>query len=68
MLIGTIYLKQTHLILRDVDGSEVSITLEDSLDLYTFIKEHKRGIELRIQENWQDFITTIDQTNSDIVQ
>ncbi len=68
MLIGTTYLKQTHLILRDVDGSEVSLTLEDSLDLYTFLKEHKRGIELRIQENWQDFITPIDQTNSDSVQ
>jgi hypothetical protein len=68
MLIGTIYLKQTHLILRDVDGSEVSIPLEDSLDLYTFIKEHKKGIEQRIQENWQDFITSIDQTNSDSVQ
>jgi hypothetical protein len=68
MLIGHIYLKQTHLILRDVDGSEVSLTLEDSLDLYTFIKEHKRGIELRIQENWQEFISKIDQTTEDIVQ
>jgi hypothetical protein len=62
MLIGTIYLRQTHLILRDVDGSEVSLTLEDVLELYAFIKEHKKGIELRIQENWQEFLTSIDQT------
>ncbi len=68
MLIGTIYLKQTHLILRDVDGSEESITLEDALDLYTFIKEHKKGIELRIQENWQDFLTSIDQAKSNSVE
>jgi hypothetical protein len=68
MLIGTIYLKQTHLILRDVDGSEESITLEDALDLYTFIKENKKGIELRIQENWQEFISKIDQTAEDSVQ
>jgi hypothetical protein len=68
MLIGTTYLTQTHLILRDVDGSEVSLPLEDSLELYTFIKEHKKGIEQRIQENWQDFITSIDQRDCDSVK
>ncbi len=67
MLIGYTYLTQTHLILRDVDGSEVSLTLDDTLELYTYIKEHKKGIEQRIQENWQEFITSIDQTE-DVVQ
>jgi hypothetical protein len=68
MLIGTTYLTQTHLILRDVDGSEVSVTLDDTLELYTFLKEHKKGIEQRIQENWQEFITCLDQRESDSVQ
>jgi len=68
MLIGYTYITQTHLILRDVDGSEVSIRLEDSLELYTFLKEHKKGIELRIQEHWQEFITSIDQVISDGVE
>ena len=68
MLIGTKYLTQTHLILRDVDGSEESITLEDALEIYTYIKEHKKGIEQRIQENWQDFLTSIDQARSDSVE
>jgi hypothetical protein len=68
MLIGTTYLTQTHLILRDVDGSEVSVTLDDTLELYNFIKEHKKGIEQRIQENWQEFITCLDQRESDSVQ
>ena len=67
MLIEHIHLTQTQLILKDVDGSEVSLPLEDRLDLYTFIKEHKKGIEQRIQENWQEFITSIDQTE-DVVQ
>ena len=39
MLIGHTYLTQTHQILRDVDGSEVSLPLEDCLDLYKFIDE-----------------------------
>ena len=67
MLLGRMYLTQTHLILRDVDGSEVRITLDDSLDLYTFLKEHKKGIEQRMQENWQEFSSTVareDQENS----
>jgi hypothetical protein len=57
MLIGTIYLKQTHLILRDVDGSEESLTLEDALDVYAFVKEHLQEIEERRNMNWQEFIT-----------
>ena len=68
MLIGTKYLTKTHLILRDVDGSEVSLTLEDTLELFTYIKEHKKGIEQRIQENWQDFLTSIDQAKSNSVE
>ena len=65
MLLGHITLTQTHLILRDVDGSEVSVTLEDSLDLYTFLKEHKKGIEQRIQENWQEFLNTVVQEDQE---
>jgi hypothetical protein len=56
MLIGTISLKQTHLVLKDVDGSEVSLTLDDGLDLYHFVKDHMREFEERRQVNWQAFM------------
>jgi hypothetical protein len=71
MLLGNISLKQTHLILKDVDGSEVSVTLEDALDLYTFIKVHLQEIEERQLANWQEFLASIDrpdQTRSSSVQ
>ncbi len=61
MLLGHIYLKQTHLMLRDVDGSEVSLTLDDCLDVYHFVKDHMREIEERIQANWQEFINSADR-------
>jgi hypothetical protein len=54
ILIGTIYLNQTHLILRDVDGSEVSLTLEDALQVYNFVKDHLSEIEALRQANWQE--------------
>jgi len=57
MLLGTIYLKQTHLILRDVDGSEVGLPLDDALDVYLFVKDHLKEIEVHIQANWQECIT-----------
>jgi len=57
MLLGHIYLKQTHLILRDVDGSEVSLPLDDALDVYAFVKERLQEIEERRNMNWQKFIT-----------
>ncbi len=59
MLIGTIYLTQTHLLLRDVDGSEVSITLDDTIDLYTFVKDRLQEIEERRLANWQEYLTLI---------
>jgi hypothetical protein len=55
MLIGNIYLTQTHLMLRDVDGSEVSLTLDDCLDVYTFVKDHLQEIEAQRQVNWQEY-------------
>ena len=63
MLIGHIYLTQTHLILRDVDGSEVNLTLDVALDVYTFVKDHMREIEERKQANWQEFITSGDNAD-----
>jgi predicted DNA-binding ribbon-helix-helix protein len=68
MLLETIYLKQTHLILRDVDGSEVSVTLEDALDLYAYIKDHLQEIEEQSKVNWQEFIASIDQARSNSVE
>ncbi len=68
MLIGTIYLNQTHLMLQDVDGSEVGLTLDDCLDVYTFVKDHMREIEEKRHANWQEYITSIDQTESDSVE
>jgi hypothetical protein len=60
MLIGTIYLTQTNLILRDVDGSEVSLTLDDCLDLCNFVKDHISEIEAQRKANWQEYITSTD--------
>jgi hypothetical protein len=66
MLLGTIHLKQTHIILQDVDGSEVSLTLEDALDLYNFLKDHKQEIEEQLQANWQEHITLIDKLKQEL--
>lgn len=44
MLLETINLKQTHLELRDVDDTEVSLTLDDTIDLYQFVKDHLQKI------------------------
>ncbi len=60
MLLETINLKQTHLVLRDVDGSEVSVTLDDAIDLYQFVKDHLQEIEERRHANWQAYLATID--------
>jgi hypothetical protein len=65
MLLGHIYLKQTHLILRDVDGSEVSLTLDDVLEVLTFLTEHKQEIEQRAVANWQQFITEVAVARTD---
>ncbi len=55
MLLGTISLKQTHLVLKDVDGSEVSLTFEDALDVYAFVKDHMPEIEEQRLANWQEY-------------
>ncbi len=59
MLLGAISLKQTHLVLQDVDGSEVSLTLEDALDVYAFVKDHMGEIEAQRQVNWQEYSNAI---------
>ncbi len=61
MLIGKISLTKTHLVLRDVDGSEVSLTLDDAFDVYQFIKDHLQEIEERIRANWQAYLASLDQ-------
>jgi inhibitor of KinA sporulation pathway (predicted exonuclease) len=50
MLIESVYIRNTHLVLRDVDGSEESMPLEDALDLLTWLSQHKSDIETRMQE------------------
>ncbi len=60
MLVGNIYLTQPHLMLRDVDGSEVSLTLDDALDVYQFVKDHLQEIEEQIQAYWQGYLATVD--------
>jgi hypothetical protein len=61
MLLETINLKQTHLVLRDVDGSEVSLTLDDAVDLYQFVKDHLQEIEVKREANWQAYLATVDE-------
>jgi hypothetical protein len=68
MLIGNIYLTRTHLILRDVDGSEVWLTLDDAVAAYNYVKDHLQEIEARIHANWQEYITSIDQTTKGSVE
>jgi hypothetical protein len=60
MLLETINLKQTQLVLRDVDGSEVSLTLDDARDLYQFVKDHLQEIEEKREANWQGYLATVD--------
>ncbi len=47
MLLGNAYLTDSHLILRDVDGSEVSITLQDALNLRDWLNQHRIEILTR---------------------
>lgn len=60
MLLEAINLKQTALVLRDVDGSEVSLTLDDAIDLYQFVKDHLQEIEEKREANWQAYLATVD--------
>jgi hypothetical protein len=60
MLLDAINLKQINLVLQDVDGSEVSLTLDDALDLYQFVKDHLQEIEEKRQANWQAYLATVE--------
>ncbi len=68
MLLGTISLKQTHLVLQDVDGSEVSLTLEDALDVYTYVKDHMSEIEAQRQVNWQEYSSAIQLVSDQTIE
>ena len=60
MLLEKINLEPTHIVLQDVDGSEVSITLDDTIDVYQFVKDHLQEIEEQIQAYWQGYLATVD--------
>lgn len=40
MLIDTIFMREDHVILRDVDGSEVSLTAIDAQYVYEWVQNH----------------------------
>ncbi len=44
MLIGSIFLRHSRVVLRDVDGSEVEIPAEDAYLIYTYVMEHRQEI------------------------
>ena len=60
MLLETINLKQINLVLQDVDGSEVSLTLDDVIEVYQFVKDHLPEIEEKREANWQAYLATVD--------
>ena len=51
MLIEQRYLKNGFVVLRDVDGSEVNILLEEALELADWINQRRAEIEKRIHAN-----------------
>jgi cytochrome c len=50
MFIEKVYLKDHHLILREMDGSETFLTLQDALDLADWIHKHQKEIRKRMAE------------------
>ena len=44
------YFRNTHVVKRDVDGSEVSVSLEDALAILEWLQAHKSEIESRIND------------------
>ena len=60
LLLVTISLRKSHIVLQDVDGSEVSITLDDTIDLYQFVRDHLQEIEEKRQACWQAYLATVD--------
>lgn len=49
MLIDEVFFRDSHLILRDVDGSEVTITLQDAADLRNWLNRRYTEIVERIR-------------------
>ena len=60
LLLDKISLKKTHIVLQDVDGSEVNLTLNDAVDLYQFVKDHLQEIEEKREANWQAYLATVE--------
>lgn len=51
MLLGKISIRDTHLVLEDIDKkSEASMPLEDALELLDWLQKHRTEIEQRISD------------------
>ena len=59
LLLDKIYLKQSHIVMQDVDGSEVSLSLDDTIAVYQFVKDHMQEIEEKREANWQAYLATV---------
>lgn len=54
MLIGQIYFKGDTVVLRDVDGSEVELSLGDAINLFIWLRHNMDEIERRnMQEQFE---------------
>lgn len=60
LLLEKISLKKTHIVLQDVDGSAVAVMLDDTIDLYQFVKDHLQEIEEQRLANWQAYLNTVE--------
>lgn len=50
MLIGEVFIRDAHLILRDVDGSETSLTLTDTLELMKWLLAHVHELREAVKQ------------------
>jgi hypothetical protein len=48
MLIGQVFIRRGVLVLRDVDGSEQTMPLDDALDLLKWLTEHQGEMKGRV--------------------
>jgi nucleoside-diphosphate-sugar epimerase len=64
MLIGHTYLRGRALVLRDVDGSEQSMSIEDALDLLAWLTEHKGEIQERLAGSDDEITERLDALDS----
>lgn len=60
MILEKIYLNKTQIVLQDVDGSEVALTLDDAREVYQFVKDHLQEIEEKREANWQAYLNTVE--------